>query len=138
MASNNFKILFWLFKAKTNKKGETPLYLRISYGMARKNISTGFFIQQNKWDGSKGMVRGSKPEAQQINNYISQTKAKLMELFNAMLKERRSNPPIPPSSFNSAHPSTTLTLRLRSGRGGTTKQSPDHSSTHNPKSKGPY
>ncbi len=91
MASNNFKILFWLFKAKTNKKGETPLYLRISYEMARKNISTGFFIQQNRWDGSKGMVRGSKPEAQQINNYISQTKARLMELFNAMLKERDIN-----------------------------------------------
>lgn len=91
MASNNFKILFWIFKARTNKKGETPLYLRISYGKTRKNISTGFFIQQSKWDSSKSMVKGSKPEAQQINNYISQTRATLIELFNAMLKERDIN-----------------------------------------------
>lgn len=91
MASNNFKILFWLFKSKTNKRGETPLYLRVSYGMDRKNISTGFFILKSRWDSTKGMVRGSKPEAQQINNYISHTKARLMELFNAMLKERDIN-----------------------------------------------
>jgi integrase len=91
MASNNLRILFWLFKSKTNKKGETPLYLRITYGKGRKNISTGFFIQQSRWDSTKGLVRGTKSESQQINNYISHTKAKLMELFNSMLKERDIN-----------------------------------------------
>ncbi|MBZ5857776.1 site-specific integrase [Flavihumibacter profundi] len=87
MAKNNFNILFWLFKAKTNKKGETPIYLRISYETSRKNISTGFAIISNRWDQQKGLVRGTKEDAVQINNYIAHTKARLMELFTEMLKE---------------------------------------------------
>lgn len=37
--SNNIKTLFWLFKAKTNKNGEAPIMLRVSYQSERKQIS---------------------------------------------------------------------------------------------------
>lgn len=91
MASNNLKILFWLFKSKTNKRGEAPLYLRVSYQMTRKNISTGFFIEESRWDSKKGLVKGNKPDAQKINDYILYAKSGLMDLFNSMLKERDIN-----------------------------------------------
>ncbi|RYY39016.1 MAG: site-specific integrase [Chitinophagaceae bacterium] len=86
MAKNNLTILFWLNKAKANKKGETPIYLRISYDNKRKTLSTGFSITPERWDSSKGQVKGSKDESKQINAYITQTRAKLMELFNEMLR----------------------------------------------------
>lgn len=41
MAKNNLNILFWLFKAKTNRKGETPIYLRISYVITAKTSLPG-------------------------------------------------------------------------------------------------
>ena len=91
MATNNLNILFWLYKSKLNRQGEAPIYLRITYSKERKNISTGFNINPAKWDGNKSMVKGTKDDAIQVNNYISSTKAKLMELFNDMLKERDIN-----------------------------------------------
>ncbi|RYE59164.1 MAG: site-specific integrase, partial [Sphingobacteriales bacterium] len=87
MAKNNLTIPFWLNKAKANKKGETPIYLRISYDNKRKNLSTGFSIIPERWDASKGQLKGSKDESKQINAYITQTRAKLMELFNEMLRQ---------------------------------------------------
>jgi len=88
MPTNNIKILFWLHKSKLNKKGEVPLYLRLTYNNQRKNLSTGYNIFPERWDGIKGTVKGLKEDAVLINAYISQTKAKLMELFNEMLKEK--------------------------------------------------
>jgi site-specific recombinase XerD len=87
MAKNNLTILFWLNKAKANRKGEIPIYLRISYDNKRKNLSTGFSITPERWEASKGQVKGTKDESKQINSYIAQTRAKLMELFNEMLRQ---------------------------------------------------
>ncbi|GAB4093564.1 Arm DNA-binding domain-containing protein [Flaviaesturariibacter terrae] len=87
MAKNNLTILFWLNKAKANKKGEIPIYLRISYDNKRKNLSTGFSVALERWDASKGQVKGSRDESKQINVFITQTIAKVMELFNEMLRQ---------------------------------------------------
>ena len=89
MANNNIRILFWIHKSKLNKKGESPLYLRLTYQSERRNLSTGYFIAPSRWDRLKSQVKGIKEDAIQVNAYISQTKAKMMELFNQMLKERR-------------------------------------------------
>jgi site-specific recombinase XerD len=87
MAKNNLTILFWLYKARANKKGEVPIYLRITHGNSRKNIATGFSIDKERWDKIKGTVKGTKPDAININAYISQAKARLMELFNQLWKD---------------------------------------------------
>jgi integrase len=86
MVTNNIKILFWLYKSRLNKKGEAPIYLRISYSNERRNISTGYNIEPEKWDKTKGRVKGGKDTALAINAYLSSTKEKLMEIFNEMLK----------------------------------------------------
>lgn len=91
MAKNNIRILFWVHKSKLNKKGEAPLYLRLTFKSERRNLSTGYFIAPIRWDGQKSKVKGIKDDAIQVNAYISQTKAKMMELFNQMLKERDVN-----------------------------------------------
>lgn len=88
MATNNIKILFWIHKSKLNKKGEAPVYLRLTYNNQRKNLSTGYNVLPERWDGIKSMVKGLKANAVHINSYISQTRARVMELFNEMLKER--------------------------------------------------
>ncbi len=91
MATNNLRILFWLYRSKKNSQDEVPIYLRITYNQERKNISTGFYINAARWDKSKSMVKGTKDDAMQINSYITQTKATLMESFNKMLKDRDIN-----------------------------------------------
>lgn len=87
MAGNNIRILFWIQPSKCNKKGEAPIYLRFTYGGERRNISTGFSIVPERWDVSKGKVKGAKDDASGINAYISQTRGRVMEFFNSMVKD---------------------------------------------------
>ena len=87
MSSNNINILVWLYKAKTNKKGQSPLYIRVSYNSKRKNIASGFYVLPERWDSAKGRVKGSLPDAKEINEYIQQTQSRLISIYNEMLKE---------------------------------------------------
>lgn len=91
MATNNIRILFWIHKSKLNRKEEAPLKLRITCNPHYKNLSTGFYIKPDRWDSNRGMVKGTKEDAVQINSYITHTKTRLMELFNEMLKEQDVN-----------------------------------------------
>lgn len=77
----------WLYKAKVNKKGQYPLYIRISYSGTRKTIASGYYIDPSKWDSNKSRLKGNLDDAKGINNYIQQTQSKLISLYNDMLVE---------------------------------------------------
>src|SRR5687767_30908 len=83
--ANNVSILFWSKTSRINKKGVAPLMLRISYNQQRKEFSTGFSIEPTKWDSSRYKVRSKTQEAIQINQYIDETKAKILSIFKDML-----------------------------------------------------
>lgn len=83
--ANNVSILFWIKSNRINKKGVAPLMLRISYNQQRKEFSTGFSLEPSKWDKSKYKVKSKSQEAVQINQYIDETKAKILSLFREMV-----------------------------------------------------
>jgi hypothetical protein len=83
--ANNVSILFWLKTSRINKKGVAPLMLRISYNQQRKEFSTGFSIQPSHWDKSRYRVKAKSQEASQINQYIDETKAKILSIFKDMV-----------------------------------------------------
>ncbi len=51
--SNNIKILFWLYKGRTNQSGEAPLMVRVTLGKQRIQASTGRYVQLKQWDSKK-------------------------------------------------------------------------------------
>lgn len=51
-------ILFWLAGAKKNKKGLCPIYIRITIGGERTDISTGIMVKPEDWDGVNKRVIG--------------------------------------------------------------------------------
>lgn len=83
--ANNVSILFWLKVNRISKRGLAPLMLRISYNQQRKEFSTGFSIEPSKWDKSKYRVKAKSQEANQINQYIDGTKAKILSIFRDMI-----------------------------------------------------
>ena len=87
MSKNNISIAFWLFKTRKNKRGESPLYLRISHQTIRKSVSTGYSVLPERWDAKGSKVKGSLEDAKAINSYIQQTQSKLISIYNEMLKE---------------------------------------------------
>ena len=55
------RVLFFLWKSKTNKKKEAPLYIRLSRNGKRKQSSTGFYIQPKHWDEKNHCVKADHP-----------------------------------------------------------------------------
>lgn len=65
----NTKILLYLSKKKINKKGESPIYCRITVKGKRAEISTGVFTSLNKWDNGK--IKGSETQNSLLEKILS-------------------------------------------------------------------
>lgn len=85
--SNNIRVLFFVNPNRKNIQGDLPLMLRVTYSKNFKQLSTGFFLNSDRWDKKQKRVKGNKEDAQQINNYILTTKSRLMEIFNKQLAD---------------------------------------------------
>ncbi len=57
---------------KPNRQGELPLYLRVSHGAGTKrHVALGFRVHRDDWNGRKGEVRRSAPEAHHLNQILA-------------------------------------------------------------------
>jgi len=70
MSRTTFSILFYLKRSKLNKKGEAPIYMRITINGERSEASFKRSIDPGRWNSAKGMARSlskvekvEKPEA---------------------------------------------------------------------------
>ncbi len=84
--ANTLKILYWLHKSKSNKNGDAPLLVRLTYQKSRAEKATGFYINSKEWNADKQRVKGDKQSAQQINNWIDSSSARLWDLYKASLQ----------------------------------------------------
>lgn len=58
---HRMSVLFWLRKKAANKKGEVPIYYRISIdGIRGKDYSTNIKVLPNKWSAGKQLTLNSK------------------------------------------------------------------------------
>lgn len=61
-----------LYKYRSNKNGEFPLYLRIIKDRKPKYITLGIDLDPKHWDEDKSRVKKSYPNSQRVNNFIAQ------------------------------------------------------------------
>ncbi|WP_321295987.1 Arm DNA-binding domain-containing protein [Marinifilum fragile] len=62
-------ILLHIRKDKLNKKGEAPIFLRVTVNGKRAEISTKRFVIPEKWNSQAGQVKGTKEEIKAIRIY---------------------------------------------------------------------
>jgi len=79
---HSMHISFQLKKSKTNKKGLTPINLRITIDGKRAEISTHRSIFQNNWDNAIGRPIGNYEEIIILNNYLDSLKSKVQRQYN--------------------------------------------------------
>jgi site-specific recombinase XerD len=84
---NNISLLFWLFKAKTNKEGNAPLMIRISWRGERVQCSTGKMVEIKRWDAKRCKVKGADNLAAHINEFVISTTSTITGTFNEMLQQ---------------------------------------------------
>lgn len=80
---NQYKlsILFYLDKVKLNKKGQCPMKCRLTYLKARRQFSTGLFINPNYWRSKEQLAKPSDKQNNIINAQLSLISQKINEAF---------------------------------------------------------
>ena len=75
------RILFWLYKAKVNKEGFAPIYIRITVKGVREQFTTSRFVKIDQWDTAKQRIRGRSENAKSINNQLAALKTKIEKVY---------------------------------------------------------
>ncbi|MDX5449111.1 MAG: site-specific integrase [Bacteroidota bacterium] len=68
---------FYIRTSKTNKKGESAIYLRLSKGQDRKELSTGAFCPPELWSSDLVGITSNKPLHKKGNRKLKELKDKL-------------------------------------------------------------
>ncbi len=80
----SLSILFWIRKNKLDKKSKASIYCRITVDGARAELALRKSVFQEKWESSKGLVKGSTRDAQSTNEYISKIKNDIYEAYRSL------------------------------------------------------
>ncbi|MBC6111846.1 site-specific integrase [Pedobacter fastidiosus] len=84
--NQNFNLLFYPKKQKKhNEDGLSPIYLRISVGGKRSEISIGREIHPDQWDNRRNKVIGTRMESRVLNDYMNSIIAKIRKIHTGMI-----------------------------------------------------
>ena len=86
--NQTFSILFWLNKAKMNKQGLIPIWIRLTVNGKRAECSTQKQIHPKFWDADYNKVSEKFSEAKSINDYLTLVKADLLRHYNILLSTK--------------------------------------------------
>ena len=79
MSRKTFCISFFLRKARTNKAGLTPILARITTNGISKEIYIQCSVPADKWNQSKERATGKDKLCQQVNSYLDDYRARILE-----------------------------------------------------------
>ena len=87
--NNTFGVAFYLKKQKTTQAGKSPIYARITVNGKRIEISVKRSIEENNWNASKGMAKGSREEINKLNKYLDQFKAGIIDSYQQLAFQKK-------------------------------------------------
>lgn len=79
----DLSILFFLKKGQVDKKGEIPIYLRITVNGERAEISSNRKIELIKWDAILQRVKGRSELARILNDHLDNLQNRVNRDFNS-------------------------------------------------------
>lgn len=87
MKSTNttFGVLFYLKIQKTSMQGKAPICARVTVNGKRTEISVKRSVNANEWDERKGMAKGNRKETVELNMFLNQFKAKIINTYQQMV-----------------------------------------------------
>lgn len=83
ISTNTFGISFFLKKDKA-KNEKIPIYARITVDKKYCDISLKYEIAIENWNQKKGMAKGKSKEIQNLNTFLEQIRARLVECYQEL------------------------------------------------------
>jgi len=86
--NTRFNLLFYFKKPKNNKKKELPIYMRISTGCERMEISTQRKWNPDRWNMDAARAIGTKEDARALNSHLDTLQARIYETQRQLIADR--------------------------------------------------
>lgn len=83
----DLSILFFLKKAQVDKKGLTPIYLRITVNGHRVEISTNRKIEVSKWDSAIQRAKGRSETARILNEDLDSQQNRIRKDYLSLVEK---------------------------------------------------
>ncbi len=80
-----FSLLCIVRKSRLNRKGEYPIYLRITVDSRRVEIATKVMLSEGKWDTKRGRIHGSTPKTKTLNQMLNNFEHRTREIYNQLI-----------------------------------------------------
>ena len=90
MHHEKINILFVINQAKTNQKGVSPIYFRITINKVRKQFSTGLTINPKDWNSKKQLAESKLFDYSVLNSQLSLIKQKINNYYFKLQLENES------------------------------------------------
>lgn len=84
-AGTTFGVLFYLKTQKTTMQGSAPICARVTVNGKRTEISVKRSVKATEWDERKGMAKGARKELTELNMFLNQFKAKIINTYQEMV-----------------------------------------------------
>lgn len=81
---------FYAKSTKSNRKGQTPIYVRLTIDGKRLEYSTKKIVDSSKWSSETGRMKGNSEEARSINRLLDFTLKRVNEIHFELLKDSQS------------------------------------------------
>ncbi|MDA6072777.1 Arm DNA-binding domain-containing protein [Flavobacterium sp. AC] len=82
---STFGVLFYLKTQKTTIQGSAPICARVTVNGKRTEISVKRSVKAAEWDERKGMAKGNRKEITELNIFLNQFKAKIINTYQQMV-----------------------------------------------------
>lgn len=80
MERATFGLLFYIRRDKTNKKGEAPVFMRLTINGERADASIKRFIEPHAWNSAKGKANEKSRGGKDLNLYLDAISANILRI----------------------------------------------------------
>ncbi|MCY0976947.1 site-specific integrase [Chryseobacterium wangxinyae] len=84
--STHLSILFLMKRSKISSKGLCPIHLRVTFDGKRLEITTGRFIEPDKWCIESGKVKGRSADVRETNTYLDILRSRVYSIQNELIQ----------------------------------------------------
>lgn len=93
MERTTFGLLFYIRRDKTNKKGEAPVFMRLTINGERADASIKRFIEPHAWNSAKGKANEKSRGGKDLNLYLEPFPPTFCEFKGTSNSTRKRSPP---------------------------------------------
>lgn len=84
MSRKTFKTLFLVKPSRISKKGESPVFMRITVGGQRIETTIALNVEPDKWNKFAEKVIGKDRKSQEVNNRLDSIRLRIMEIYREL------------------------------------------------------